>query len=464
MVKLIRILLVSFLSLSILVTCKKKENTLTPNVILILVDNLGMSDLHFLNGRFPTPNLDKLSEKSVVFDLAYTASSISKPSRASIFSGQHPVSHGIYESDSVTYGPAFAKKLMAVKSKVDLDANCVTIAGLLAHKGYSTANIGKWGISENPLNFGFSFNAGGSNALVANSFSPPFLLKNLAENESCENLDDRLTSESLDFINKNKDKPYFLTLSFYSVNPPLEPKAEHFDLLSEKFKGEETNRIKYAAAVYNIDWNIGRLIDFLEEKDLTENTVIIFSSTNGAISSISQQTPLRGGSGSYYEGGIRIPFFICLPPQLTEVGHNPYLASTLDILPTVLELCGIENKNNDLHLDGISLLKTMTKNENHNRDSLFWHFPVYTPAIHPDRDGGRDPFFQTRPGSAVLLNNWKLIKYFECGSIELFDLKTDPGEMTNLVKQNPEKTEQMLRMMSRWQLKTLAPIPFLENK
>jgi len=464
MSKLIRILFISFLSLGILWSCKKKENTITPNVILILVDNLGLNDLHFLNGRFPTPNLDKLSEKSVLFDLAYTASSNSKASRASIFSGQHPVSHGIYESDSVTYGPAFAKKLIAVKSKMDLDANCVTIAGLLAQKGYLTANIGKWGISENPLSFGFAFNAGGSNALVASSFSPPFQLKNLAENESCENLDDRLTSESLDFINKSKNKPYFLTLSFYSVNPPLEPKAEHFDMLSEKFKAEETNRIKYAAAVYNIDYNIGRLVDYLEEKELTENTVIIFSSTNGAISSISQQTPLRGGSGSYYEGGIRIPFFIYLPLQDTKVGHNPYLSSTLDIFPTVLDLCGIENKNNALNLDGISLLQTMTKKENHGRDSLFWHFPVYTPAIHPDRDGGRDPYFQTRPGSAVLLNNWKLIKYFECGSIELYDLKTDPGEKTNLHIQNPEKTEQMLQMLNHWQLKTRAPIPFLENK
>ena len=460
MSKLIRILLFSFLSLSILVSCKKKGNTVTPNIILILVDNLGLNDLHFLNGRFPSPNLDKLSEKSVVFDLAYTASSISKASRASIFSGQHPVRHGIYESDSVTYGPTFAKKLIAVKSKISLDVKCVTIAGILAQKGYSTANIGKWGISEDPLNFGFTFNAGGSDALVTNSFSPPFQLKNLAENASCENLDDRLTNESLDFINKNSNKPYFLTLSFYSVNPPLEPKPDHLKMLKDKFDEDEPIRLNYAAAVFNIDWNIGRLVDFLEKENYTENTVIIFCSTNGAINSIAGQTPLRGGNGSYYEGGIRIPFFIYLPQKLTSVGHNPYLVSTLDIFPTILDICGIENKNNALYLDGISLLETIKKNEDHGRDSLFWHFPVYTPAIHPDKDGGRDPYFQTRPGSAVLSNNWKLFKYFECGSIELYDLKTDPGEKTNLVKQNPEKTEQMLQMLNRWQKKSHAPIPF----
>ena len=229
--------------------------------------------------------------------------------------------------------------------------------------------------------------------------------------------------------------------------------------LLDKYLGKSPsngqNDAKYATIVENLDRNIGRLIDLLQEKKLFDNTFIFFVTDNGGLFKVTKQRPLRAGKGSYYEGGIRIPAFVVWPGRIRPGQVSEVPITNLDIFPTLLELAGIEKPENK-NLDGISLLPLLTAGKNLPKRPFFWHFPIYLEGGNAE---SQDPVFRTRPGSSIRYGDWKLIQYFENGNLELYNLKEDISESNNLVNKKPDKAKELLTLIENWRESTHAPIP-----
>ena len=253
------------------------------------------------------------------------------------------------------------------------------------------------------------------------------------------------------FIDENKDRPFFLYLPHYAVHTPIEA----HDSLIRKYEAKPVDSIKghiqpaYAAMIESVDQSMGALQKKLDELGLTENTIIIFTSDNGGHGKWTSNYPWRGNKGNFYEGGIRVPLIVKWP-GVTEPGsvcEEPVI--TNDFYPTMLEMAGLPLMP-EQHLDGLSMLPLLKEEGSLDREVLYWHFPNYIGAGHPD---------PSRPLGVIRFRDWKLIESFEDGSLELYDLNNDPGETVNLADQNREMAEKMLDMMIRWREEVKVQMP-----
>ncbi|RLD81810.1 MAG: aryl-sulfate sulfohydrolase, partial [Bacteroidetes bacterium] len=279
-----------------------------PNIVYINIDDLGWSDLSCYGSTYyETPNIDRLVSMGLKFTDAYASAANCAPSRAGLMSGQYSPRHGIYTVGTSERGKSKDRKLIPVKNKTILPDSVVTIAETLKKVGYITASMGKWHLGEDPRTQGFDINIGGNHAGHPKTYFSPYRNKNLEDGPIGEYLTDRLTNEGISFIESNKDNPFFLYMTYYTVHTPIQGKQD----LIEKYRNKPTSKYHknatYAAMVEAMDSNVGRLINTLEELNLTKNTMIIFTSDNGGLFTVSEQFPLKYGKGSYYEGGVRIP-------------------------------------------------------------------------------------------------------------------------------------------------------------
>ena len=422
------------------------DNKKLPNIVLILLNNVGIKDLNCINGNFSTPYLNKIIKESIVFSNAHSASSSGNPSMVSILTGKHPFKYNVYSDEhSDDYGNQY-KKLLTPRNIYSFKSNFATLPNNLKSKGYTTCFVGKWGISNSPLDLGFDINIAGNAEPFVRSYYSPFNIQNLSDGKQNEHLTDRLSTEALNLITSTRT-PFFLTLSYYSVSPP-------FNFTSN------TQEHAYNELIKRLDKNIGNIYKTVSsDKTLRENTIFIITSVNGAINAISPQLPFRGGKGSYYDGGIRVPLFVKVPSKKAQNIKAP--VSLLDIYPSIMEWSNANFTN--MHCDGISLMHTLQRNESINSRSLFWHFPIYTPAYHPDKDNSKDPYFRTRPGSAIKKGDYKLIEYFEDGEIELYDIKNDAGEQFNIAQTEQSIANAYLKELSHWRAKHNALVPNKQN-
>ncbi len=452
----------------------QKLNDSKPNILFILIDDLGWKDLGYMGSCFyETPHINQLANNGIIFTNAYAPAANCAPSRACIMSGKYPSRHGIYTVGSSERGRAEDRKLIPVINTTTLADSIVTIAETLKSGGYRTAHIGKWHLGEDPCNQGFDLNIAGSHEGHPKSYFSPYRNLKLEDGPEGEYLTDRLTDEAIHFMSENSPdktgKPFFLYLSYFTVHTPLQGKEKLIEKYKLKRGCEGQNHAVYAAMVESADQNVGRLIEALTEIGLRENTLVIFFSDNGGIVKFSSQHPLRAGKGSYYEGGIREPLLISWPAKLPMGKIIDTSVSGIDFYPTMLDAAGLDT-NPKLVLDGESLLSLITKRKKLKRKALFWHFPIYLEAYDPDKDQSRDSLFRTRPGSAIRKGNWKLHEYFEDGGMELYNLESDPGESDNLVDKKPHKTKQLYRLLEQWRENTNAPVPkdlnpkYRENK
>ncbi|WP_164108702.1 MULTISPECIES: sulfatase [Sphingobacterium] len=451
-----KILYILFLLIVCCIT-QTDAQTAPPNIIVILVDDLGYKDVGFMGGNFyRTPHLDGLAKESIVYEQAYAAASNCAPSRASILTGLLPNRHGIYTVGSSERGKTEDRKLIPIKNNNILDNNLPTIATLLSRKGYQTAAIGKWHLSDSPLDHGFS-NSFGGNHSGHNKYFSPYKNTTIPDGKAGEYLTDRITNEAIDYIGQQKETtPFFLYLSYYAVHTPLEAP----DSLQNQYKGikgtGERDYPVYAAMIESLDHNIGKLVAKLKHQGLLENTILWFCSDNGGINTISPQQPLRAGKGSYFEGGVRIPFFIHWPNQIQPCRDSSTLVSHLDLLPTIKEI--VEDKSS-LLLDGESLWNNIRGVDDLQDRVLFWHFPIYLEAYNPSKDDGRDPKFRTRPGSSIRSKNWKLHHYYEDDAYLLYNLSSDVGERINKASEYPDILKKMKSELKKKILDTNAKIP-----
>lgn len=440
-----------------------------PNVVFILVDDLGWSDLGCYGSSFyDTPNLDRLAEQSIRFTNAYAASPVCSPTRAAILTGKHPARVGI--TDWIPGMSAERAKNPLLRTPEDLHnlpLEELTLAELFREQGYRTFFAGKWHLGESetywPLNQGFDLNKGGNHKGQptfpgGKGYYAPYGNPCLSEGPPGEYLTDRLTDESIRFIESAGQDPYFLYLSFYTVHTPIQGCMEYDEIYLEKSlalpdsgkmaivqEGDAITRInqsdpKYAAMVRSLDSNVGRLLNFLEEKDHAKNTIVIFTSDNGGLSTTprggpTSVLPLRAGKGWCYEGGIRVPLLIRVPGLKTKGSSCDQPVISMDFFPTLKELAGLEKETGPA-LDGRSLVPWMKNPENKEDRLLVWHYPHYHGSAW-------------RPGSALRSGSWKLVEYYEDGKLELYDLSTDIGEEINLRDTLPELADSLKQEMHR---------------
>jgi len=433
----------------------------TPNIIFILIDDMGWKDLGCYGASFfETPNIDRLAAQGMRFTDAYAACAVCTPTRASIMTGKYPARlhmDGHIRPDLKPY-PQGSGKLINPQFKQWLEPSEETIAEALKTGGYTSASIGKWHLGEQsgpqyrPQNQGFSRVVLSQHHGDMKYFYPfvnreKWPYAGPLPGKPGDYLPDRLTDEALKFIEDYRDKPFFLYLSHWSVHSPFKAKQEKIKKYEAKRKmlGEKDIMPVYAAMVESADESVGRVMKKLQETGIDDRTVVIFMSDNGGVKRATSMLPLRGEKSMYYEGGIRVPMII-KAPGLTRAGsecHEPVIST--DFYPTMLEITGLPFKP-DQHLDGVSLVPLLKGADTLGRDAIYWHFPLYH-------------FRGGTPCSAMRAGDYKLIEFFEDNHVELYNLRNDIGENNDLARTNPDKANELRKMLHQWRKDVNAQIP-----
>ncbi|KAA5542810.1 sulfatase [Roseiconus nitratireducens] len=424
-----------------------------------MVDDLGWRDLHcYGNTQIDTPHIDQLANEGMRFTDAYAASPVCSPTRAAMMTGQTPARLGI-TNHAPGHPDGFSLEgsdLCEAPTVRHLNLSYTTIAERLKAAGYATAHIGKWHLSHvakkdqsriaeqelRPQHQGFDLNIGGTRLGGPPSYFSPYRNDALTDGEEGEYLPDRLAEEAIEFVTEPREEPFFLSWWPFSVHYPLQaPEAT-----IEKYRKRKGIRDPaYAAMIEGVDGAIGRVMKALDDAGMRDDTFVIFKSDNGGYNG--DNRPLRGFKGMIFEGGIRIPWIVRWP-GVVEAGTTcsvPVIST--DCYPTILEVAKL-SKLPDAVLDGKSLVPLLKQTGEFERDAIFFHYPNY--AFHK----------RNRLASAVRAGDHKLIRRYDDGSLELYNLKQDLGEKHNLVDQQPELAKQLGNKLDAWLTEVNANLPY----
>ncbi|MCX8038177.1 MAG: sulfatase [Candidatus Sumerlaeia bacterium] len=407
-----------------------------PNIIFILVDDLGWAELGCYGNRFnETPHLDALAADGVRFTDAYASAPVCSPTRASIMTGQYPARVGITDylrGDDPKY----------------LSPDFITLPEVLREQGYRTALIGKWHLmgdyklrKGDPHLHGFDEVICSETAYIgAGSYFHPYkFMPEVQAKEPNEYLTDRLNAEAVDFIERHKNRPFFLYLSHYAPHTRLVGKEP----LVAKYKakpgaGQKQNNPLLAAMLESIDEGVGKITDTLIRLGLADNTAVVFMSDNGGELNVTSNAPLRGGKSQLYEGGIRVPLIIRWPARAGRglVCREP--VGSTDLYPTFIEMAGGRCSPKQI-CDGESFLPLLRGQGSLKRPALFWHYPLDQPH-----------FLGGRSSSAVRAGDFKLIDFFQDNRVELYNLREDLGETADLSQRRPDKAKELREILKQW--------------
>ena len=483
-----------------------------PNIIFFLVDDLGWSDGGCYGSKFhETPHIDQLAKDGMRFDNAYATCHVCSPSRASILTGKYPARTDLTEWLGGRPERAF-EKLHSAKKLMFLPDSEITLAETLKKHGYATANYGKAHLRTDPKQYGFDEAITGWVRSYYHPFSPRYT-KTLPAKKG-DYYTDKLTDAALDFIERNKDRPFFVHLEHFAVHDPIQgrkdlvakyrkklagmpkPKGPEFILepnpddppltkaelkaleMDDRLQRHQDKRVwwvkqvqdnvEFAGMLETTDESLGRIRAKLQELGLADNTIVIFTADNGGMSASNQyrgihhprktldsrfassNLPLRGAKGWNYEGGIRVPLIVHWPGQTKANTLSHAVITGTDFYPTLLEMIG-RPKLPKQHVDGKSFGPAL-KGRPHERGAIYWHFPHYS-----------NHGYQS-PGGAIRLGNYKLLEYFENGGVQLFDLEKDLGEQNDLSKAKPKITKKLLKLLHDWRREVDAKMPQVKTE
>ncbi|MAS96069.1 MAG: arylsulfatase [Verrucomicrobiales bacterium] len=448
-----------------------------PNFVFFLVDDLGWKDLSCYGSEYhESPNIDAFASTAMRFTSGYAAASICSPTRASIVTGRHPVRVNVTDwIPGMKVEPKKNVRFLHLDDRDNLALEEVTIAEKLKESGYATFFAGKWHLGDEgfyPEDQGFDINIGGHDrGSPPGGYYAPWKNPRLEAKKDGEYLTERLTEESISFIQNRKDEedPFLLYLSYYNVHTPIqayEKRIDHFVEKAEKMFPDEApepmkehdgvtrmrqDDPKFASMVAAVDDSVGAVLAALKEAKLDENTVVIFFSDNGGLSTRSKglgstcNLPLRAGKGWLYEGGIREATMVRVP-GMTEPGSvSDELVFSTDFYPTMLELAGID-PDPEVALDGTSLVPVLKGGNWEENRTLYWHYPHYHGSAW-------------KPGAAIRDGDWKLIEFWEWDEVELYNLADDIGERNDLSAANSEKVAELRAKLAKWQKEIGAKMP-----
>lgn len=456
-----------------------------PNIIFILIDDMGWKDLGCFDSSFyETPNIDRIASEGMCFTDAYASCPVCSPTRASIMSGKYPATVGVTN----WIGGKAKGKLIDAPYIDHLPTNEKSIAKALQEGGYHTWHVGKWHLGKEAEYFpdqqGFDVNVGGCGwGSPKQGYFSPYGIETMTDGPEGEYLTDRLTDEAISLI-KHKyqadsqgERPFFLHLSHYTVHTPIQAKPKDIAKYEKKLKRLGLDQVEafeegeifpcehkkdkrvtrrrvqsdpvYAAMIDNLDQNIGRLIETLNEVGEAENTILFFTSDNGGLSTAEGSPtcnfPLHEGKGWMYEGGVRVPLFVKWPGVIRPGSVCEIPVTSPDYYPTLLEMAGLP-LNPEQHTDGVTIAPLLKGQGKLDREAIYWHYPHY------GNQGGT-------PGSSIRMGDYKLIEFFEDGRIELYHLRNDIHEKYDLSKLDPERAEKMKTMLAGWRENVEAKIP-----
>lgn len=429
-----------------------------PNIVLIMADDLGWFDTRFQgNDELETPNLDRLVSEGMLFPQGYAAASVCTPTRAAMMTGMSPARLQItnhapgHKEGMVPEG----RRQAGAKNLTYLPLQATTIAERLKNEaGYATGFVGKWHLSHRPgqdengnkyeLQLrpefqGYDMNAGGCDRGGPPSYFEPYGIPALKPGRKGDYLPTRMADECIAFLSEHRNGPFFLTLWNYSVHYPIEAPEN----LIQKYKDRGVRNPAYAAMIEGMDRSIGRVLRGLDDLGIADDTLVVFTSDNG---SLFDNGPLRANKGHLYEGGIRVPWTVRWPGKITPGSRSEVPVISTDVFPTLLEVAGLKPLSG-VPQDGESLLPLLTGQGDLKRTSLFFHYPNY--AFHKGN----------RLGGAIRKGRYKLIRFYDDESVELYDLESDLGEKNNLADVEPEKARELKGELDRWLEKSGAMMP-----
>ncbi len=437
-----------------------------PNIVFILADDLGWTDLSCRgSGYYQTPNIDRLAAEGLDLTSYYVCQNCA-PTRAAIMSGQYAPRTGIYTVGSLARGDAADRRLVPPENATQLPLEIVTLPQALQSAGYATGMFGKWhlgnGARHHPSVRGFD------EAIVSNGRHFNFETNPAVDVPEGAYLADWLTDRAVEFITSHQEEPFFLYLPHFAVHTPLQAKPELIALYESRTPSGGHNHPTYAAMIHSVDESVGRILDTLDALQLAENTVVIFSSDNGGVGSYvvpdtgelkgtTDNSPLREGKGSLYEGGIRVPFFVRWPGVITPGTTCDVPTAHVDLFPTCIGIAGGEMPADQI-VDGVNLTPLWRDPDSAlDRDAIFWHFPGYLEAYISETT------WRTTPVAVIRSGDFKLLEYFEDGHLELYNVTDDISETRNLVESDPEEAERLLHRLHLWRLETEADMPMVRE-
>ena len=465
-----KLLFATALALIIVSGCGGKaqveEPARRPNVLMIMIDDLGWTDLHIQgNEKLETPMLDHFASQGMRFTDSYAAAPVCSPTRAAIMTGMSPARLAITNhvaGNQDRFQPPGAT-LRADEMINHLDLDYVTLAEKLKEGGYTTGFFGKWHLSgigdemdtlepsRRPQHQGFDVNVGGLSFGGPPSFFDPYQNPELEDRQEGEYLPFRLADEAMGFIEEHQDKPFFVALWPYTVHWPMEAPQDLVDKYANRPGFEDygdgiESSTTYAAMIEAMDDAVGRVLAKLDELNLAEETLVIFTSDNGAYGGVTDLAPLRGVKGHLYEGGIRVPLFVRWPGQIEAgtVSGEPVIST--DFFATILDVAGLE-PTPGVPLDGESILPVLRHTGEMEREAIYFHYANY--AFHGEN----------RLGSAIRQGDYKLIHFYDQDEVELYDVVNDLSETTNLAGEMPERAAEMKANLQAWLIASGAKIP-----
>jgi arylsulfatase A-like enzyme len=451
-----------------------------PNIVFMLADDLGWHDTSLYGSKYyETPNIDHLARRGMMFSQAYAAAPICSPTRASLMTGLFPGRLGItmpsahqeavvLKEELVTTAPPHQKALQCITA-TRLKLEYYTIAEALKDAGYATAHLGKWHLGRepyDPLHQGFDSDLPHTyeGAPISGYFAPWKFWP--GQGQAGEHIEDRMSAEAVKFIQKHKDRPFFLNYWCFSVHAPYNAKKDLIEKYRAKAdpKDPQQNPV-YGAMVQTMDEAIGRITQAIDDAGIADNTIIVFFSDNGGVFwksppsfmhpeykniPATSNAPLRDGKGTLYEGGTREPCIVIWPGRVKPGARSEQVISSVDFYPTFLEMAGLSRKPG-LKLDGISILPALD-GRSLDREAIFCHFPHYTGLTG------------AKPGTYVRKGDWKLIRYWadnddQTDRPELYNLRDDLRESNNLADRMPDKVKELGAIMDRFLRDTGAVIP-----
>lgn len=430
-----------------------------PNIVFIFVDDLGWKDIGCYGNEFvETPHIDNLARDGIRFTDFYAAGAVCSPTRCAVQSGQNQARIGITAHIPGHWRPF--ERVRTPQTAMALPLDTVTVAESLKTLGYKTGYVGKWHLGSGseyaPDKHGYDFaveiggpQRPGSFRVIGNPEISPKQgqFRTEFEGELCRQ-----------FIQENKDSPFFLMLSPFHVHIPLSSRSElvaKYQAKAEKLGVSLPNPI-YAAMIEEVDNLVGEVLQEIEHQKLTKKTMVVFTSDNGGLyrrydyqekadDNVATQAPLRGEKGTLYEGGIRVPLIVKFPGVVKPGQEVSQLSISYDFYPTFVSVASGALPVSQT-IDGVDMSPLLDGTvESIERRPLFWHFPHY----HHDR-----------PASAIRDGDWKLIQYLDgTGDVELYNLKDDLGEEKNLRTTYPGRSNDLMSKLKAWQTDTIARLP-----
>jgi arylsulfatase A-like enzyme len=432
-----------------------------PNIVFILADDLGWTDLGVQGSKYyETPSIDRLASQGMRLTCYHNCQNCT-PTRAALISGQYGPRTGVYTVGGIDRFAWQTRPLRPVDNVENLPLDKITVAQSLKRAGYATGMFGKWHIGQqgpyHPSQRGFD------EAIVSMGKHFDFATNPPTEYPAGQYLADFLTDKAVDFIQRHKSQPFFLYLPHFAVHTPLDAKQELVDKFKSKPPVGGHRNPTYAAMIASVDESVGRVLAALDELQLAQDTVVIFSGDNGGVGGyaregigresgdITDNAPLRSGKGSLYEGGTREPFIVRWPGVITPGSTCDVPAIHVDVYPTLLDIAGAKPPA-DYPLDGESLVPLLRDaGGSLKRDAIYQHFPGYL--------GIGQGQWRTTPVGLIHAGDWKLMEFFEDGRLELYNLRDDIGETKNLAAQMPDKAKELHAKLVAWRKAINAPMP-----